>query len=265
MDPRFSYETYQDVRNNVFKYSVVLLNVAGWAVLAWVVPPAVQSWLASLVGQLLPEPWKALVNTVGVLGVFALVAFALVELFKVHDRFYDKYIIRWRASYDSGFILPALAKPFAGRLDERFFKMLKTHREEFMYALWYPFVSDRDTKIGKNDLVRFYERVTIYWLTQMNELVVLVVIVAAGLGWALGPVTPEYRAILRTVTVVALLCGGLNRLWVRSSREGVREATAVEIEAVTTEHLPELERRLAMLCAKHAMAIAPRAAPPDNA
>jgi hypothetical protein len=30
------------------------------------------------------------VNTVGVLGVFTLLAFALVEIFKVHDRVYDK-------------------------------------------------------------------------------------------------------------------------------------------------------------------------------
>jgi hypothetical protein len=90
MDPRFSYETYQDVRDNVFKYSVVLLNVAGWAILTWIVPPAAQAGLGSLIGQLLPEPWKALVNTVGVLGVFTLLAFALVEIFKVHDRVYDK-------------------------------------------------------------------------------------------------------------------------------------------------------------------------------
>jgi hypothetical protein len=65
--------------------------------------------------------------------------------------------------------------------------------------------------------------------------------------------------------LVAAICGALNRLWVRNSRVGVREATAAEIEAVTAEHLPELEKRLATLCAKHSIAIVPRAATPDKA
>src|SRR3990172_1553394 len=100
-----------------------------------------------------------------------------------------------------------------------------------MEAVYYPFVGDRDLKIAKNLLVRFYERVTIYWMTQMNELVLIGMAALLGAYWLLSPwvVThadmASYSRRLLAILLAIAICFALNRVWVRTSREAVREAT----------------------------------------
>ncbi len=47
--------------------------------------------------------------------------------------------------------------------------------QQFQKRLYYPYVGDRNLKIPKNKLVRFYEVVIVYWLTQINEIVLLAI------------------------------------------------------------------------------------------
>ena len=57
-----------------------------------------------------------LTGGVGV-ALFTGLASVLIEIIKVHDAIYDKYVVRWRLRYDTDFILQRLLKPFAVDLE----------------------------------------------------------------------------------------------------------------------------------------------------
>jgi hypothetical protein len=256
MDIKFSYETYQDVRDNLFKYAVVPLNIVGATIVLFVFPPAWRVALKGILDTLIQEPWKTVVDGAGVIAAFTILAFLLIEVFKVHDRLYDKYIIRWRAKYDADTIIPRLVRKLGARLPDRFFEEASRNLKQFMERLYYWFVTDHEPKISKNLLVRFYERVTIYWLTQVNEILLLFLASAIAIGRALGPSTVEYRTTLLTVLLLTVGAFALNRLWVRNSREGVQEATFAEIDAITADHFSDLEDRVQQLCKAYSIPFA---------
>jgi hypothetical protein len=114
-------------------------------------------------------------------------------------------------------------------------------------------VGDEEPKIRKGLVSRFYERVTIYWMTQFNEITlagltaVVAVYAFVGQGARADP-----RHLLNTLLVATgLFC--FNRLLVRTSRAGVRRATATEIAEIHSsgDLMGDLERRLKTLCAEY--------------
>jgi hypothetical protein len=119
-----------------------------------------------------------------------------------------------------------------------------------MERLFYPYVRDRDLKIPKNKVIRFYEVVTVYWLTQINEIVLLsLALLIVGYGYK-GPAELWYRTLLFKHLVFIFVAFILNRTWVRASRNKVRRATAEEIRAILDDEelSKDLETRLAKIC-----------------
>ena len=158
MSVRFTYDTYQDVRQNLFLYSSPLLVLAGFFAYLKILPPAHQKAIAGLLEYIsTTQPWKGLLGAGLGIGMFVGLAFLLVEILQIHDQWYDKYVIRWRQRYAADFILPRLVQPFASALNYRFREEAENHTGQFQEQLFYPFVGDRDLKIPKNRLVRFYE------------------------------------------------------------------------------------------------------------
>jgi hypothetical protein len=253
-DLKFTYDTYQDVRHNLFLYSLPFLVVAGFFTFFCVLPSEHQSTVIRVLDLISnAQPWKGLAGAGLGLVVFVALAFLMTELFQVHDQWYDKHVIKWRRRYDTDFILPKLIHPFASRTNYRFYEVAETH--DFLPALYYPFVGDRDLKIPKNKLVRFYEVVTVYWLTQVNEIVLLLLTGAIVFYRFRGPATLDYRTQLLNDCVVVGCCFILNRAWVRSSQEKVRRATEEEIRAIHDDPalLKDLERRLGQACRDYAI------------
>jgi hypothetical protein len=116
--------------------------------------------------------------------------------------------------------------------------------------LYYPYVGDRDLKIPKNKLVRFYEVVTVYWLTQINEIVLLALSAMVVYYGFRGPSEILYRTTLFSDLVIVIVAFVVNRAWVRSSRSKVRRATEEEIWAIldSPDLRNDLERRLVRIC-----------------
>jgi hypothetical protein len=245
MDWLFSYDTYQDVRKNLFRYSIVSLNAAGFLVFNWIFPSSLQKWILSIVQMLTAMP---LLHYFSGIVVLTLIAYVLTEIIQIHDRWYDRFIIRWRFRYATDFILPRLIHPFASRVNYRFHQVAEDNIGEFQENLYYPFVGDRDNKIGKNLLVRFYERVTVYWLTQINEIVIVAcLLVALWFAWSPSADQAYTTGLLRSI-VVLLVAFFLNRVWIWTSLESVRHATEEEIKAIHASHNQDLENRLRALC-----------------
>ena len=256
MDLKFSYDTYQDVRRNIFLYSVPFFVIAGFFLYLFILPHNHQQAIIQIIEYVSSiQPWK---NVIGIglgLAIFVGIAFVFAELIQIHDQWYDKYVIRWRYSYAIDFILPRLVQPFASHLNYRFYETAEDHVREFQERLYYPFVGDRDSKIPKNRLVRFYEVVTVYWLTQINELTLLLLLASVGFYRFKSPAELTYRSMLLTDLLV--LCGlfALNRMWARFSKAKVRRATEEEIRAIhdNAELLKALGERLVKLCSDYSI------------
>jgi hypothetical protein len=252
----FTYTTYQDVRRNLFKYSAPFLIVAGFVAYAFILPESHQVAIINLLRTVATvEPWKSLVGVGTGVAIFALLAFVITEVLKLHDRWYDKVIVGWRQDFDVLFILPRLLQPFISRTNHRFWVEAARNRDQFMEQLFYPFVADLDTKIPKNKLVRFYETITVYWLTQINELL-LITLLAACAAYGLTDFARQDHAYAVRLLWTALAVIGLvalNRLWIRRERKSVRDATAEEIQAIhdNTDLKNDLGRRFRAICQDH--------------
>jgi hypothetical protein len=247
----FTYDTYQDVRNNLFKYSAPCLAIMGFFCFFFVLPPSEQKCITSIFEFISKvQPWKEILGTGIGFSLFVGIAFLLTEIFQVHDKFYDKYIIKWRQRYAIDFILPRLIQPFSSSLNYRFYEEVEIRTGEFQKELFYPFVGDRDLKIPKNKLVRFYEVVTFYWLTQINEIVLLLAgIMVIFYRW-MGPDDLQYRTSLLTSGIIIAVVFLLNRCLAHATLSKVRSATADEIRSIhdQTALVDELKSRLKSLC-----------------
>jgi len=250
---RFTYETYQDVRHNLFKYCLPLLIAAGFLSYFFVVPPTFRNTVDALFSSLPGQDW--LKGASGVV-VFGLVAFLMTEVLQVHHNWYDLYIVRWRYRYATDFILPRLVQPFGSLIGRRFHEVAERNIKAFQERLFYPYVADRDAKIEKNKLVRFYEAATVYWMTQLNEIVIMLMLLLAAICRVVGPKEAAYVGSLLNCSLVLVFLFAVNRVWVWRAREKVRGATADEIEAILTNHSEDLQQRVRKLCQDHDIPLA---------
>lgn len=251
MDLIPSYDTYQDVRKHLFWYSRFFLIGAGFLTYFLILPAGNQQRIIMLLKVVSSSPLlKDLVGLGLGIGLFATLSFFLTEVFQVHDKWYDKYVIKWRHQYATDFILPRLVQPFACHLNYRFRESTEIHTREFQEQLFYPFVADRDLKIPKNKVVRFYEVVTKYWYSQINEVILLVLGVVVVVYRFTGPAQIAYRTKLLNVCLILALAFLVNRLWRRHSLKNVRIATEDEIRAIhdNPELNTDLKNRLVKLC-----------------
>jgi len=234
------------VKSNLQKYTAIILVFSGLAVYVFVLPESHRQFLETLSGRIPSFPLIGL----GIFGaVFWLLGWILICGFEIHDKFYDRHVTKWRRYYDLDFILPALVRPFAQKLDKRFFDEAGDHKYEFMKP-FYHFVGDVDPKIGKNFIVRFYESITKYWITQINEILLFFLLLLTFAYYFVyrSFALPLEDIVIAEIVIVALLV--TNRAFVLTARRAVRLKTADEIEEILVKFPNELEEQLKGLHAK---------------
>ena len=252
--PTFNYTSYKDVRTNILWWWVVVLFALRFVVSQWVLPTSHRDFIAKLVKDF---------GDVTAIGSFAgftvgaviilVAAFVLSELLRVHDHWYDKHIVRWRHEFDALYILQRLVEPFASNMPAgRFVREAERNKSTFMEQLYYPFVGDEHMKISKNKVLRFYEMVTIYWLTQVNEIVAIALLTLVGYYSLTHFVHVDHGyaiRLLRTGLVVGLIIG-INRWFMYSARRSVKKRTDEEIAAIHSDRKleSELEELLKKTC-----------------
>lgn len=244
----FNYETYQDVRTNIAVYTAVALGLSALVFYAFVITSTQREWMSQVFHQ---EYLGYFVTPL----FFLILGYFLIEVLKVHDKIYDRYIVKWRLKYDLTTILPALIEPFENTTDSQFLDTAKSNRTDFMERLYYEFVGDREHEypITKNYLVRFYEAISAYWYTQVNDiiLILLSVISIVLLINALATSQNPNRFII-TIGVIATLFI-VNRFAVKRSRSSVAQATMREIHDIHEKYLVVLENRMIELHREHGL------------
>jgi len=242
------YETYQDVKN----------TLACWGTLVWFAVMAIFWYFV-----LLPTHRQAVTNWPGIaawvtkagpvaalLVLAALTSQFMVHLLEVHDHIYDRLIIQWRDRYARKQMIPELLKPYLRELPSGFLNKAVQKPRRTLDVLFYRFAADRDTKIGHNLIVRFYERITKYWLTQIVEMAVLLfgtfmtvymLIYHEPMSWA--------RLLFGLGGCAIVLC--VNRVCVWLARKSVWCATKAEIDAIHSSCKVEFEQSLRELCQRY--------------
>lgn len=234
------FRSYQDVKNVLHTYTYFVSIIFSLAAYLLVIPEAHRKAVNTLFG---------LFNELGVVGIvvsilfgFA-ISFLFIHLFEIHDKIYDRFIIKWRYRYSRDFILPELIKPFGAKLDKKFFQLAEKNMREFM-KVFYHFVSDYDVKIRETLVVRFYDRVWKYWATQVNEILIIMLLLTMA-GYAIY--STVYSLALKNLLialVVTVFLGVLNRFLSRYFLSFVREATQEEIEDIHANFRDELEDKI---------------------
>lgn len=249
MKLNFKYESYQDVRSNLSGYTALLLLIIGAAWFYLILPEAHRTAVLNFFDKInLESGYLSLIKGVSYISIVLLLAYILIEILKIHDHFYDRHITKWRYYYAIDFIIPRLVYPFANHLTKRFYIDSTDHVLAYQNALFYHFVSDRDTKIRKNTLLRFYEKVTNYWITQVNEIfIIITIMLIVGYSFYDASNTEYYRQLL-IMLVLTIAAFMINRLITLRTLKGVRSLTEEEIFEIHDNHKSELESRLQQLC-----------------
>lgn len=245
----FKYEKYKDVRSNLSGYTALLLLLVSVVWYFVILIPSHQSNVNKIYSLVQANDVVTYgLKSFTMAGICALIAYLFIEVIKIHDDFYDRYITRWRKHYAVDYIIPVLVSPLANHLLPRFYLDSVTHTGKYQEDLYYPFVGDGNQTFNRHKVIRFYECVTPYWMTIVNELVLianLVFVIAYSLFFDLSP-----NQIVKLFYVVITLIGlfALNRIFIGRTLNSVKAATREEIFEIHSNHLPELTNRLNALC-----------------
>jgi len=242
------YETYQDVKN----------TLAYWGTPVWFTVIAAFWYVVLLASHrrviahcLTEANWVTEPVTVTVIFVAAVaISQFMVHILEAHDKIYDRYVIKWRDRYARRQMIPELLQPYRAELPDPFLQWAEQNPRETLKTLFYRFAADRDARIGHNLIVRFYERVTKYWLTQIIEMAVLLF---AGATLLYG--LPCYGRQPPVSVLLVILAAGVvfvvNRLWSGALRKTIWEATRDEIAAIHSSCSDDFEDALKALCNEH--------------
>lgn len=221
------YETYQDVKSTLACWSVPVWAALMYCLFYVVLLDAHRTAILSLIPGL--AAWTALVGSVVVLFVLAgVVSHTAVHIFEIHDHIYDRYIIRWRERYARERMIPKLLEPYRVLLGDDLVAAALRQQGDTLKSLFYPFAGDRDSRIRRNLVARFYERITKYWLTQVVEIAALLLVSCTVIyaGFFYSKPYPTRTGWMLVAVVVAVL---INRLAIWGLRKSVWEATEDEI------------------------------------
>ena len=239
---------YQDIKARLWWYILIILIIAGVLFYRFILSNEHRQAINTLFGNI------ASFQIVG-FGFIAIVSLLFswffiffLEIYNIYDRF----ITKWRFYYDTDFIIPNLVRPFTNKLDKSFFRLAQDekNKDDFM-KIFYHFVADyeHDHKIRENLIVRFYEVITKYWITQINEILVFLFFLLTFFYYFICSVKKipiSIAAIANTNFIIAIFFV-INRLLIRYTSKSVRNTTRDEIEDIHDRYLNELKQELKKL------------------
>jgi len=231
---------YQDVKTTLVWYTCTVVFTITFIICLFLFEEKFTAWCKQI--KEIESLLKLGGFGVGELLFSGFFGYVLIFLFEIHDKIYDRYIVRWRYFYDIDFILPRLTRPFAQKLSRSFYYKAEQDKTTFMQP-YYVFVGDGDHefKIKDNLILRFYEKILKYWMTQINELILFFVFVSVVVLKFWSSITTDKLFVILIVCVVLFL---LNRFFVSITRSSVRYATVEEIEAIHSSFSNQLDKEL---------------------
>jgi hypothetical protein len=248
-NPPLVFKTYQDVKNNLVYWTFVVLLLSTAVIYLLILNPIQKQAVASFVASLGTNGFVAALAGSLLISIYGIIAIGLIYGIQIHDIVYDRIIIKWRERFDTEFILTKLTEPIKQDLPKNFLDYAIHYRYQFMKPYYY-FVGDGKKGIEENTRIRFYERVTWYWITQLNEIFILLFLIGTPiyvLAYSSGSLTTSSFAIF----VLSLTTLGLvNRWFIRLTLNATAQATLDEIEEILAKpkNIQYLKESYTQLC-----------------
>lgn len=125
-----------------------------------------------------------------------------------------------------------------------------------MEKLFYHFVGDSagEARISENKIVRFYESITKYWITQINEIMIFFFIIINFIFYLISNYLNISLNSLILINFILILFFLTNRYLVKFTRDLVRFATRDEIKSIHDEKKEVLEKKLKEIHEKYGFA-----------
>jgi len=196
----------------------------------------------SIMKSLIDNPVFALLP--GALVISVVWAYLTTVLLRIHDRFYEPILVKWRASYDTDFILRSICRKFEDKLPENFFNNLyfsKRKRDSVMYRLFYSIVGD-SKKDHEELLERFYTIIRNYWIVGLAEIYA----VFALLVYAIYGVIAHIRipsGLVFALLIIAIIC----RIATNCILDRARPITSEQVHVILSSHSSKVEEAIKKL------------------
>lgn len=249
-NPPLVFKTYQDVKNNLVYWTTVLLLLSTLIIYLLILNQPQQKAVNDFIASLGTNAFVAALSGVSVIGIFFVIAIGLIYGVQIHDLVYDKLIIKWRERFDTEFILHSLTEPIKADLPKNFSDFAIRYRYQFMKP-YYEFVGDGKKGIEENTRIRFYERVTWYWITQLNEVFILFFLIGTPV-YVLAYSSNSISTSTLAAYMLALVgLGIINRWLIRLTKSATAQATQDEIDEILSkqENIDALRERYKQLLA----------------
>jgi hypothetical protein len=248
-NPPLVFKTYQDVKNNLVYWAFVLLLLSTGIIYLLILNPTQKQAVDSFIASLGTNGFVATLAGGLLIGIYSVIAIGLIYGIQIHDIVYDRMVIRWRERFDTEFILTKLTEPVKQHLPKNFLDYAIRYRYQFMKP-YYDFVGDGKKGIDENTRVRFYERVTWYWITQLNEIFILLFLIGTPiyvLAYSTSSLTTSGFAGF-VLFLIALWI--INRWLIRLTLVAIAQATLDEIEEILAkpENIQTLRESYTQLC-----------------
>jgi len=245
------YKTYQDVKNNLIYWTFILICISLAMVYFLFLEQKHRNWLIDLVTKIGSNSLISTLAAAVLIGAITIIAIILISGIEIHDKIYDKLFIKWRDTYDVELILTNLIEPIRTELPKNFKDFARKYKYEFMKP-FYEYVGDGKSGIAENTRIRFYERATLYWATQLNEIFIVIFLVWSPVYLIINQdnnVDDRIAFFMLALIVVAFL----NRWAIRKTRQEMAQATLDEIEEIIskTNNVKSLKNRYKKLCATY--------------
>ncbi len=243
------FKTYQDVKNNLAYWTFVLLLISTGVIYLFILNPSQKQTVDTFVTLLGANGFVSALASAFVIVIYAIIAVILIFGIQIHDIVYDSLIIKWRERYDIDFILARLTEPIKQSLPKNFNDYAIQYRYQFMKP-YYDFVGDGKKGIEENTRVRFYERVTWYWVTQINEIFILLFLLFIPVYVMAYPNSSLTTSNLAVFVLVLLALGLTNRWLIRVTLKATSQATLDEIEEILAKptNITSLKKQYTQLC-----------------
>jgi hypothetical protein len=246
MQWNFQFRTYQDVKNILHTYTYFVSIIFSIVIYFLVLSPENKTAIDSLFGIISP------LLTVGVFLslIFGfIISFFLIHVFEAHDKVYDRYVKKWRYKYSRDYMIPELFKPFSSKLDKQFFSVAGNNMRDTMNVFYY-FAGDYNIKIRQTLVVRFYDAIWKYWATQINELLLILLVIFTFtygiINYSDSLTSKNWLWVLVSALIVMLINIGISIYFLKF----VKVATQEEIDDIHQNFSQELENQTRQLSAK---------------
>ncbi|KKM59261.1 hypothetical protein LCGC14_1548380 [marine sediment metagenome] len=231
-----SPEEYKDVKANLRYYTTFIIVIL--SILLYIIYIGIDPGIVKTI--------EALIFSSVIIFLLNGLSWALIFIFEIHDKWYDRHFVKWRLKYDVDFIIPTLIRPFLKNIDPRFFDIYENNLEKrfiLMENCFYEFVGDHagENKIKKTKIVRFYESSQKYWITQINEIIMIFFIIINFFIYIFNGFIGVLLNKIIIVNFIFIFLFIINRYLVKKFRKETRFATKDEIREIHATRLSELE------------------------